>query len=117
MKSGYYLLLQDRIQEENSHSSIMPKWWKSLWHLKIPQKVQVFMWHVVNGALPTKMALAKRRLQMEERCNGCSKAKSLSHALFECGFAKAMWWGIGFWELVKACWMENVSEVVLRVFW
>lgn len=42
VRSGYNLLLHNRINAEGTTSPLVLKWWKRLWTLKIPQKVSLF---------------------------------------------------------------------------
>ena len=38
------------------------RFWKSIWHLKVPSKVKIFLWRACSSALPTKVGYTKERL-------------------------------------------------------
>lgn len=95
----------------------MPKSWKSLWRLKIPPKVQEFMWRVINDALPSKEQLQHRKISIDPQCDGCNKIETIVYALFECPYAKVVWKKTGLREKVKENRLKVATEVVLGVFW
>ena len=45
------------------------RFWKSIWHLKVPNKVKVFLWRACLSALPTKVGLHKRNIIDNKICD------------------------------------------------
>ncbi|KAK3221617.1 hypothetical protein Dsin_008642 [Dipteronia sinensis] len=46
--------------------SSVEAWWKFLWHMKIPNKIKIFMWKVCHHWIPTSFNLAKRGLPTDK---------------------------------------------------
>ncbi|KAK4428034.1 putative ribonuclease H protein [Sesamum alatum] len=56
--------------------------WRSLWGMKIPPRVRIFIWRACNGAFPTLEKLARRRIEIETQCPFCVEpVESLMHLL------------------------------------
>jgi hypothetical protein len=66
-----------------SHSKI----WKS----KIPAKIKIFLWLLLNNAVLTKDNLIKRKWVGNPTCYICNQIESASHLFFQCSTAKAVW--------------------------
>ncbi|KAK8659534.1 hypothetical protein V6N13_029734 [Hibiscus sabdariffa] len=66
-----------------------------LWKVKVPPKIQSFIWLVYLDRVPTKEFLLNRGLQILETLKGCplcgSGVESSHHLLFACGFANCFW--------------------------
>jgi hypothetical protein len=66
VRSAYRLLKAEQAQEEaskvNEAGASDGTWvWRKLWKLKIPPKIRIFWWRVIQNFLPTKMELCRRR--------------------------------------------------------
>ncbi|KAL0311642.1 UNVERIFIED_CONTAM: hypothetical protein Scaly_2921700 [Sesamum calycinum] len=67
-------------------------WWRKLWQMKLPCKVQVFIWRACLNALPTGMNLSKRLQGFVAVCPFCqSSEEDVSHTLVLCPFARQVW--------------------------
>lgn len=67
-------------------------WWKSLSKLKIPPKIRIFWWCVINGFLPCKAELKRRHLREEGHCDACGNTvEDLYHVLVNCPWARRFW--------------------------
>ncbi|KAH1246600.1 hypothetical protein GmHk_06G016648 [Glycine max] len=52
-----------------------------VWNLKVPKKVQYFVWRLVMDRLPTKLNLRRRNIQLHEmqyRCPWCNDEEESS---------------------------------------
>lgn len=59
--------------------------WSKFRKLQVPPKVKIFLWRLCNKALPSKLNLEKREINVEEGCKCCGNfSESLSHIFFEC---------------------------------
>lgn len=62
-----------------------------LWKLKIPLKIKIFLWFLLNGVILTKDNLAKRQWNGSTKCCFCSLYETIQHLFFDCHFAKFIW--------------------------
>lgn len=55
VKSAYYLHkdLENKHVGESSSGNLHSDIWKSIWNLKVPNKVKTFIWRACSNALPT----------------------------------------------------------------
>ena len=68
--------------------------WKTLWKLKVPNKIKVFGWRACCNILPTRVNLLKKRIIEDNRCEGCKTEPEIEiHALWNCGVAQDIWAG------------------------
>jgi hypothetical protein len=66
-------------------------YFKKIWKSKIPNKIKIFMWLVVNDAILTKDNMIRRKWQGDPKCSFCSMNESAPHLLFQCNIARAVW--------------------------
>ena len=59
VKSGYQVVLNDKIQPSSSNLLDVSKWWNSFWTLNIPSKIKIFAWRASRNALPSMINLFK----------------------------------------------------------
>jgi hypothetical protein len=57
-------------------------YFKKIWKSKIPNKIKIFMWLVVNDAILTKDNMIRRKWQGDLKCYFCSMNESAPHLLF-----------------------------------
>ena len=63
-----------------------------IWHLKIPAKVCIFAWRAFLNALPTKVNLSKRGIDISSICPMCdNEVKTIAHSLVFCDNARQVW--------------------------
>nr|GMD39101.1 putative RNA-directed DNA polymerase [Ipomoea batatas] len=66
--------------------------WRKLWRLKIPPNIRNFLWRCIHNVLPTKGALVRRGVDLDNACPLCSQAsESLHHLLFVCPQVSDLW--------------------------
>ena len=95
VKSAYALVLEEkaRVARANcSDETTRRKIWKSIWLLKIPQKIKHFAWNAVLGILATKSNLEKRKVTSNGICELCGdNEETVCHLLWSCDHAKEVW--------------------------
>jgi hypothetical protein len=64
---------------------------KSLWKIRAPLKVKVFLWYLHRGVLLTKDNLARRNWICNRVCCFCHLEETIQHLSFECRFTIAVW--------------------------
>ena len=57
------MLCETKLNALPSSSSTdgVKSFWKSIWYLKVPNKVKVFLWRACSNVLPTKVNLQKKK--------------------------------------------------------
>ncbi|KAK9943809.1 hypothetical protein M0R45_009405 [Rubus argutus] len=66
--------------------------WNKVWGLRVPPKVCVFIWRLLRGILPTKIALAKKVGLLDVDCVFCHNyAESDMHLFKDCGALNCFW--------------------------
>ena len=68
MSSAYHDIweLENISREKCSDGSGMKQLWKSIWNLKLPNKIQSFAWRACCKALETKSNLKKRQITKDD---------------------------------------------------
>ena len=64
---------------------------KKIWKEKIPAKLKLFLWLVANNAILARDNLCRRKWNGDPSCLFCDSNESVSHLLFQCSMAKAVW--------------------------
>jgi hypothetical protein len=62
-----------------------------IWKAKLPLKIKIFMWLVIQNSILTKDNLGKRKWKGNKSCAFCSENESVQHLFFECSTAKYVW--------------------------
>ena len=69
----------------------MKKEWKSLWAVKVPSKINMFLWRLARHSLPTNDVRHHRHMADSSACYFCGQQDSWRHSLLECNVAKCIW--------------------------
>ena len=64
---------------------------RSLWNLKVPLKIKIFMWYLKKGVVLTKDNLGHRNCHGNKKCEFCSCNETIQHLFFECHYARFIW--------------------------
>lgn len=111
--------------------------WKSIWSLQVPPKIQFFLWRLVSNACPTNEQLFKRGGITTPMCRRCNiHQESVSHLFLQCEHSKRVWsvlsLGFGFdagnpipFKMLMKSWFErapdssciNLSVYILWQIW
>lgn len=63
----------------------------AVWAIKVPPRVHMFLWLLINNKVLTRDNLAKRRKIEDESCLFCSEKETCQHLFFDCVVAKQCW--------------------------
>jgi hypothetical protein len=63
----------------------------TIWRLKLPLKIKIFLWYLKREVVLTKDNLIRRNWMGGKQCMFCAQAESIQHLFFECHFAKFIW--------------------------
>lgn len=64
---------------------------KKLWKSKLPMKIKIFMWMLIQDKLQTRVNLKKKQWKGDVKCCLCGKVVSNDHLFFNCILAKTVW--------------------------
>lgn len=64
---------------------------KKIWKSKVPAKIKIFLWLVLNNAILTKDNMIRRNWVGDPICYFCPLEESVNHLLFQCSMSKAVW--------------------------
>lgn len=92
--------------------------WKSLWNLKLPGKVKIFLWRCLHNAIPCLSVLANRHIGNNSQYPVCSSgAEDIMHALFNCPRARAIREALGVGkEMQNAVLVDRAGSAVIEFF-
>jgi hypothetical protein len=71
--------------------SKFPPYHQNIWKGNIPTKIKMFLWLILNNAILTKDNMIKRNWVGDPPCYFCDKEETITHLLFQCSIAKAVW--------------------------
>nr|XP_027082466.1 uncharacterized protein LOC113704793 [Coffea arabica] len=100
VQSGYKTWIKEKNQVNSavrekagrSYEGTISKVWKSLWKQNVSQKLKVFMWKSLHGALPVRELIYRRTKQGNPMRAGCGeREETLEHMMLQCKKAKEIW--------------------------
>lgn len=91
VSSAYRLAIQPLIDKHRVRD-IDEATWSSLWDLRIPNKIKIFLWRAFRDMLPTTDALRSRKMNIVAGCSRCGCLReSTTHALCTCSKLIGVW--------------------------
>jgi hypothetical protein len=100
VKSAYRMLVHTRNQRqdwldsnaESSDTEATRNRWKSLWKVKVPSKIRIFVWRLAHNSLSTGEVCKERSMSDQCGCKICgANIDSWRHALFDCTMSRCVW--------------------------
>ena len=70
---------------------VQPIYIPAVWSIKVPPRVQVFLWLLSHNKLMTKDNLAKRGIEKPPDCVYCTDKETMDQLYFGCVVAKQIW--------------------------
>ena len=68
------------------------KIWNSVWALKVPNKVRIFMWKLAHEGIPARVIIKRRLPNVEENCPRCGLSpESVIHCIVSCPYSEEVW--------------------------
>ncbi|XP_026459856.1 uncharacterized protein LOC113360572 [Papaver somniferum] len=90
--------------------------WKRIWKIRVPYKIQVFTWKATMNALPARIILNTRMHMLSVDCTRCNDPhESILHALVLRPFASRVWFLSSFCVNTQA--FSNKSFIDWMMFW
>jgi hypothetical protein len=85
--------------------------WRSIWKLKIPSKIKIFIWRALHGILPLKSILVNRHIGTSGECPICQLGpEDIQHLLFLCPVASDIWQALGVSNLIQSALVTDRSS-------
>ncbi|KAL0012456.1 hypothetical protein SO802_007564 [Lithocarpus litseifolius] len=116
--SSAYKLIVSRDYMPNAGSSSVEnkkKFWKSLWQLRVPNKIKHFVWKACNEALPTKTNLHHRHVADSDICDLCGELpEDTVHALWSCKHIACVWSSLEWFHQSVPVQPVNFRELLAR---
>jgi hypothetical protein len=117
-----------------SYRGVTPMYIPSIWNIKVPPKIQLFLWLLSHNKLVTVDNLNRKGMSKPEECCFCNEKETIKHLFFECVVAKTIWrytsefvgWEIGVdYFSVASKWIHKekfysanvISYAVLKAIW
>ncbi|XP_021866236.1 uncharacterized protein [Spinacia oleracea] len=83
-----YALLQNQLTVQGDS----PSFWKKIWKMKIIPNWKLFMWKILNKALPSCTNLRARGVELDVMCKSClAHEETLEHLFRDCEQIKRIW--------------------------
>ena len=97
VRTAYKILHKDEASKFLVHDSshqIQTEVWQTIWKVRTPHKVNLFVWKLMQDCLPTFLALKNRGICHHSTCPFCNEEEeSTSHLFLRCTFNRACWHG------------------------
>ncbi|KAJ9554911.1 hypothetical protein OSB04_009525 [Centaurea solstitialis] len=112
-KKGYFsvkhltrLLMESHSSREDAEDGVF---WSNL----VPKKINIFIWRLLNRALPTRLTLSKRGIVFHSLdCIRCEQeVESPDHCFFSCSSSNILWKKIWAWWDIKSPCISSVSAL------
>lgn len=87
-----------------------------LWKFRVPAKVKNFTWKTLHGALPCRVVLANRHMNISGQCPLCATgAEDIFRMLFKCTWAAKIWNLLECQQFIaEACEYDHAGSAVLE---
>lgn len=93
MKKAYDFLVKDHSSTAR-HDQTQDGVWNRIWKVRVPLKINSFIWKLMHDSLPTCLSLRNRGISNSSTCPLCNEEdKSTSHLLLLCPSVRACWHG------------------------
>ncbi|CAA7018491.1 unnamed protein product [Microthlaspi erraticum] len=92
VKTGYHSALALHENLNDPHNLQNPfNWMSEIWNGKFSPKMKVFLWKVLQEALPIGENLLNRGILESSCCTHCGELETTEHLFFHCPYAVAVW--------------------------
>ena len=93
------------------------KSWSSLWNVKIPSKVRIFVWRLAHTSIPTGALKHERKMAVSPVCSICNDAlDTWRHSLMNCRMARCVW-ALGDEGTLEHVISNQTDDAKMWIFW
>ncbi|XP_048621914.1 uncharacterized protein LOC111212914 [Brassica napus] len=89
-RSGYYVASMRKNDQRLPNQGPFD-WIKDVWSAPCSPKMRIFIWSVIQRALPFGEQLQQRGIRDDALCHKCKGIESAMHTFFHCPFAQKAW--------------------------
>lgn len=115
--SGVYSTKSGYTVASSSRNTTAPpddfEWIRDVWSSQCSPKMKVFLWSIIQKALPLGTNLQSRGIKAQAKCVRCDEIETAMHIFFECPFAKEVWKKIPLQRTVNTSSMAEFKEAVV----
>ena len=112
-KSGYRFL-KHKDEEEGSVATQVKdkKFWRSIWDLRVPNKIKNLLWRACRDSIPTKENLRRQHITDNSLCErSLSDEESPLQALWSCSELNSVWSSLE-WNFHQNTSVTNFKELL-----
>lgn len=99
VRLAYRMLVARREMEVNCRDNVagrsnlkeVEKEWSTLWQVRVPSKIRVFLWRLAKHSLPSADVLFHRNMATCDACSLCGVQDSWRHSLVDCNMTRCVW--------------------------
>ena len=113
--SAYKMLVAHASSERAGSSNSGPTrtFWRGVWHLRVPRKIQLFIWRACHNALPTMANLRHRQITESAVCALCkTHEEDTLHAIWSCGEIACVWNSLTWFHHVVTSPLSNFTNLL-----
>jgi len=108
MKSAYKIAVarrEDLAERDASTSDGNGFQWYKIWQLKVPNKIQMFLWRFAHNSLLVRRNIARRGINLDTLCPVCKRFdEDYGHIFFKCKKVKQCW------RLMNMEWIRSLKD-------
>ena len=112
-RSGYFSASK-KVKEQSTNTDDNFNWIREVWRHKCSPKLRLFLWSIINNALPLGENLQKRGILSATNCTKCNEQETKMHIFFTCPFAMEVWKSIPLRNAVHIAAGMDFKEALLR---
>ncbi|CAA7020228.1 unnamed protein product [Microthlaspi erraticum] len=90
-KTGYHIAMAANEDPQHHQHLLHINWNSDIWLTKISPKIKVFLWKILQKALPIGKNLINRGILKSSYCIHCGDLETTNHLFFHCVFAREVW--------------------------
>lgn len=117
VKSAYINLRKEHyraVDGETSDKTKIIAFWKTLWRIRIQNKVKIFLWRLFHNSLPVTTNLIKRGCDVNLNYWFCGYfGENVKHIILDCWWAHSFWKTLGVDHLVYHENVQNMADWLL----
>ena len=112
-RSGYFSATMQTATLPNSIEPGTFNWIKDVWSEACSPKMKLFLWSIIQRALPLGENLQQRGMISGSFCRRCNELETASHTFFHCPFAQEVWQQIPLKNTVHLAAEATFAEAVV----